>query len=719
MPRRYYSSTAQRTTLASSCSNSDTTLSVTAVSGWPSSFPYTICIDQDTINEELVSVTARSGTTLTVTRGIDGTAAVAHSAGATVNHAVSAQDFNEPNQFLNEGGTVAGPTLVTANSASNALEVRQTGAGNALVVEDSTNPDSTPFVVNASGNVGIGTSSPASSLDVSVAANPNLYLRNTGDTSAERAVTINLSHSNDVGARIRMARASGSSDGAYLAVDTEPVGGTVAERMRIDSSGNVGIGTAPSFKLETYDASSNIAMVRGDSGTALFLRRGSADANGPDLNFNKARNTSSSPQSVSASDVLGNLVWRGHDGTQYVAGAAIIATVDGTPGTNDMPGRLSFQTTPDGSATLTERMRIDSAGSVNIGDVSGVARTDLTIQRNARTVSVPTIRLIDTDSAAANNTNGALEFFAADGSTPAGSSVRVALQSVSNANGGASDFRVLTNDGTLTERMRITNAGNVGIGTNSPIGNLHVQADALVSVYVRQGTTDSGGSNLNFDKTRGTFGSPTVVASGDALGTIWFRGYDGGSMRNAAAIQAVVDATPGSSDMPGRLSFYTTADGSASLSERMKIDNAGLITGTGTSLGAWTAYTPTLGGTGWAIGNGSVEGHYCQIGKTVFFTASISFGSTSTFGAGQLTFTAPINHGSNQMTGRQVLAQGYDASTGKFYMLQGHGTSTAGTFGLRSIASGTAGEMGSLTSTAPITWANGDIIRIHGFYEAA
>lgn len=100
MARRYYSSTAARTTLATGVNDSTTTFSVVAVSGWPSSFPYTLIIDQDTANEEIVNVTARTGTTLTVQRGQDGTSGVAHSAGAAVNHGVSARDFNEPNEYL-------------------------------------------------------------------------------------------------------------------------------------------------------------------------------------------------------------------------------------------------------------------------------------------------------------------------------------------------------------------------------------------------------------------------------------------------------------------------------------------------------------------------------------------------------------------------------------------------------------------------------------------
>jgi|688.fasta_scaffold173548_2 hypothetical protein len=58
------------------------------------------------------------------------------------------------------------PNLIEVNNSSAALRITQTGAGNALVVEDSANPDSSPFVVDASGNVGIGTSSPSAKLDV-------------------------------------------------------------------------------------------------------------------------------------------------------------------------------------------------------------------------------------------------------------------------------------------------------------------------------------------------------------------------------------------------------------------------------------------------------------------------------------------------------------------------------------------------------------------------
>ena len=121
MPRRYYSSTAAQTTLSAGVNSSTSTMAVTAVSGWPSSFPYTLLIDKDTVNEEIVTVTARTGNTLTVTRGVDGTTGIAHAAGANVQHGVSARDFDEPNAFIN--GTSVVTTALIADSAVTSVKI--------------------------------------------------------------------------------------------------------------------------------------------------------------------------------------------------------------------------------------------------------------------------------------------------------------------------------------------------------------------------------------------------------------------------------------------------------------------------------------------------------------------------------------------------------------------------------------------------------------------
>jgi len=98
-PKRNFSSTAVETSLQSSIpaqsqGASNTSFIVASVSGFPS-VPFTLIVDPDTSKEEIVTVTAASSTTLTVTRGEDSTQAVAHSAGAVVRHGVSGRDFRE------------------------------------------------------------------------------------------------------------------------------------------------------------------------------------------------------------------------------------------------------------------------------------------------------------------------------------------------------------------------------------------------------------------------------------------------------------------------------------------------------------------------------------------------------------------------------------------------------------------------------------------------
>jgi len=107
MPVRQYANAAA-STLANSCTALATAIVMTSVTGLPISYPYTLIIDRGTATEEAVSVTAAAGTTLTVTRGIDGTTAFAHSAGASVVHGITAQDVREPNAHVNASANVHG-----------------------------------------------------------------------------------------------------------------------------------------------------------------------------------------------------------------------------------------------------------------------------------------------------------------------------------------------------------------------------------------------------------------------------------------------------------------------------------------------------------------------------------------------------------------------------------------------------------------------------------
>jgi len=98
--KRNYSAIAVETTLTSALASqsqgdSNTSFVVASVSGFPSSFPYTLLVDPDTNKEEVVTVYGGAGTTLQVYRGQDNTQAVAHSAGATIRHGISAREFKE------------------------------------------------------------------------------------------------------------------------------------------------------------------------------------------------------------------------------------------------------------------------------------------------------------------------------------------------------------------------------------------------------------------------------------------------------------------------------------------------------------------------------------------------------------------------------------------------------------------------------------------------
>lgn len=92
---RFYSSTAQQTTLTGGVTSSGTSIAVASTTGFPGSLPFTLALDYGSSNEELVEVTAVASLTLTVTRAIDGTSGSAHSAGAFVRHVSSARDFTD------------------------------------------------------------------------------------------------------------------------------------------------------------------------------------------------------------------------------------------------------------------------------------------------------------------------------------------------------------------------------------------------------------------------------------------------------------------------------------------------------------------------------------------------------------------------------------------------------------------------------------------------
>lgn len=136
------------------------------------------------------------------------------------------------------------------------------------------------------------------------------------------------------------------------------------------------------------------------------------------------------------------------------------------------------------------------------------------------------------------------------------------------------------------------------VGASSPTGNLlearrddntavsYISAEGRFVRYsdddgvpfqALQQNDDATGATIRLSKSRGGIGSASAVQLNDNLGYLVFQGYDGSSYISGAQIRAVLTLTPGASDMPTALIFSTTADGSASLSERMRLAPDGLL----------------------------------------------------------------------------------------------------------------------------------------------
>ena len=146
----------------------------------------------------------------------------------------------------------------------------------------------------------------------------------------------------------------GSGNALYIedvAADATP--------LVVSSTGVLGIGTTTPDNV----TSAGIALVSNDGYyPQLVTRNKTNDPNASYMVFDKDR----AGAVVQNGDSLGNILFRSFDGTTYLQSAAIIGYSDGTPGTNDIPGRLVFLTTADGAAAPTERLRISSTGALGV-----------------------------------------------------------------------------------------------------------------------------------------------------------------------------------------------------------------------------------------------------------------------------------------------------------------------------------------------------------------
>jgi hypothetical protein len=146
--------------------------------------------------------------------------------------------------------------------------------------------------------------------------------------------------------------------------------------------------------------------------------------------------------------------------------------------------------------------------------------------------------------------------------------------------------------GGVTKKVAVTNltgttvsdAGEVGIGGNTSgtiagvtiTSKFCVKQDGAnpVGGFVKaENTTPSSGSAMFACRSRGTIASPTIVQDDDNLWSMYIAGNDGTDLALAAQITVDVDGTPGANDMPGRMIFSTTPDGSQAPVEALRLDS--------------------------------------------------------------------------------------------------------------------------------------------------
>jgi len=436
------------------------------------------------------------------------------------------------------GQVIKNTTDVTVGvlTVTNTLAVGGTvSIGGTLTYEDVTNVDAVGLITARNGIVvgsGITLSKDGDIFATGVTTTGSLVSSGaisgtTGTFTGDVDVAAHIRHTGDTDTKI-------SFDTDIIHFDTDNT-----ERVRIDSSGRVLVGHTGSLSEGT-----GFQVVNTSDNTAEFFAY-AASTSGARLTLTKSRSgTKGTNTVVQSGDKLGEIHFRGADGTGYIRGATISAEVDGTPGTNDMPGRLIFSTTADGANSHTERARITSAGLFGIGTnaptsklyVNGVSTADIITARAADSNGNSIINILSEGTTG----NSRINF-----SDTAGTDGQVSYSH--------SDRAIIFAAAGTTEKVRINTEGitikNAGAG-----GGIGINALGTTSEYglITANANRSGENDILLG----------VGASwnGDSVAQIDFR--------------AGLDTT---NKDDGKIMFYTQTSSGGGLVERMRIDQNGKV----------------------------------------------------------------------------------------------------------------------------------------------
>jgi hypothetical protein len=413
-------------------------------------------------------------------------------AGKVSNSATTATNANTASAIVarDASGNFSAGTItaaLTGAASSNVLKAGDTMTG-ALVVPLAS--EATPSLT-FTGDLNTGIYSPGVD-QVAVATNgtARLYIASDGKVGVG---TTNPPNRLSVlqGEKINFCASSNGAAYGYITGDNSnnlAFGYDTTETARIDSSGRLLVGTS-SARSDFFSTLSSKLQIEGtDSATAAAsITRNSADASGAILTIAKTRGAAVGGTTiVNSNDTLGIIAFQGYDSTDFRPAAYLTAEVDGTPGANDMPGRIILSTTATGASSPTERMRIDSSGRLLVGTSSSSqvgssldaalqvestsqAGSRFSILRRSSNNAGPVIALGKTGGSGsevvlADDALGTIDFAGGDGADVVTSAARIKAEV--DGTPGANDMpgRLVfstTADAasTPTERMRINNGG--------------------------------------------------------------------------------------------------------------------------------------------------------------------------------------------------------------------------------------------------------------------
>ena len=314
---------------------------------------------------------------------------------------------NDDDYALKVGGnTSGGYYLELGQTGTNgSAGIKYSGSGGSLKISNSSGEIAR---FDPSGNMGLGTNNPSFSQ----------FGSNTGGLAVEDVGTSNTGIKIGDGSNDNYLVAAGNGS-FYLSHYGSGsmifgAGSSGDERLRIDSSGRLLINHTADTAAGGYASKLQVCDTS-YQGSSISLRR-DGGTGGPALVFGKSRSSSKGGvDAVASGDNLGSVSFYGADGTDVNTPAAQIrCEVDGTPGSNDMPGRIIFATTADGAASTTERMRITRSGNIGINSTS--PKTDVDISQKTGAVALPQGTTAQRPSGSApyirkNTTNNALEYY--------------------------------------------------------------------------------------------------------------------------------------------------------------------------------------------------------------------------------------------------------------------------------------------------------------------